>query len=156
MDDIRIKNYKIYEFMLMPNQSIFTTMEIENFMDFEDTNMSIDNGHIFDQTFQKIGMTIKHYNILKYIHDNQTEDTLNNYVDDYKNNIRDYLFKFYKLDKRLDYNFLKCWTNTYYNINNLYEIKDYISFKYFDIKRHPKNEEFQIKYLYPIVEEIMV
>ena len=156
MDDIRIKNYKIYEFMLMPNQSIFTTMEIENFMDFEDNNMSIDNGQIFDQTFNKIGKTIKNYNILKYIHDNQTEDDLNNYVDDYKKKIKDYLFKFYKLDKKLDYNFLKCWTNTYYNINSLYEIKDYISFKYFDIKRHPKNEEFQIVYLYPIVEEIMV
>ena len=120
-------------------------------------NKSIDDGQIFDQTLEKIGKTMKNYNILKYIYENENEDVLDDYVDDLKKRIKDYLIKFYKLDQKLDYNFLKCWTNTFYENNDLEEMKDYISFKYFDIRKNPENQQkFEIIYLYNIVEEIMV
>ena len=92
-------------------------------------NKSIDVGQIFDQTLEKIGKTMKNYNILKYIYENENEDVLDDYVDDLKKRIKDYLIKFYKLEQKLDYNFLKCWTNTFYINNDLEEMKDYISFK---------------------------
>ena len=155
MDDKRIKNYKINKFLMInPAGNIFITKEVDNLLDMK--NMSIDDDSIFDQTLERIGKTIKNYNILKYIHDNQDENALDNYVNDLKAKMKDYLIKFYKLDEKLDYNFLKCWTNTFYKINYLDEIKDFISFKYFDIRKNRNNrDEFEIIYLYPIVEEIM-
>jgi hypothetical protein len=119
--------------------------------------MTIDNGNIFDQTFERIGKTIYNYNILKNIYEKQNEDDLYYYVDDIKKRIKDYLIQFYELDKKINYNFLKCWTNTFYELAHLNDIKDYISFKYFDIRKNQKNDnEFEIIYLYPVVEEIMV
>ena len=156
MDDYGIKNYKINKF-LHPDFSIkdFVVKEIVNTLNMDE--MTIDNGNIFDQTFERIGKTIRNYNILKNIYEKQNEDDLYYYVDDIKKRIKDYLIKFYELDKKINYNFLKCWTNTFYELAHLNDIKDYISFKYFDIRKNQKNDnEFEIIYLYPIVEEIMV
>ena len=156
MDDYGIKNYKINKF-LHPDFSIkdFVVKEIVNTLNMDE--MTIDNGNIFDQTFERIGKTIRNYNILKNIYEKQNEDDLYYYVDDIKKRIKDYLIKFYELDKKINYNFLKCWTNTFYELAHLNDIKDYISFKYFDIRKNQKNDnEFEIIYLYPVVEEIMV
>ena len=158
LDDKGIHNYKINDF-INPNspQINFVTEEIVSTLDID--NLSIDDGHIFDQTLAKIGKTIKNYDALKYIHDYQKEEDLNKYVDELRKGILDYLMKFYKINEKPDFNFLRCWTNTYYSIDNdLKNIKDYISFKYFDIRKNPdiNKNEFEIIYLYPIVEEIMV
>ena len=156
MDDKEIKNYKINRFLnFKSSENIFITEEIVDLIDVK--NMKIDNNSIYDDTLEKIGKTIKNYNILKYIHDNQNKKVLDNYVDELRKNIKDYLIKFYGLDKKHNFNFLSWWTNTFYEISKLNEIKDFISFKYFDIKKNPKKEnEFEIIYLYPIVEEVMV
>ena len=80
MDDKRIKDYKINKFLSRQYGNIFITLEIENFFDLE--NKSIDDDQIFYQTLEKIGKTMKNYNILKYIYEN--EDVLDDYIDDLK------------------------------------------------------------------------
>ena len=157
MDDKRVKDYKIDDF-IEPNHitNNFITKEIERVLDTKDFN--IDNGKIFDQTLERIGKTIKNYNILKYIYEYQKEEDLEKYVEDVKNNIMEYLIEFYKINKKPNLNFLMCWTNTFYNINSLYDKKEFISLKYFDLRKNPdlSKNEFEIIYLYPIVEEVMV
>ena len=62
MDDYGIKNYKINKF-LHPDFSIkdFVVKEIVNTLNMD--KMTIDNGNIFDQTFERIGKTIRNYTI---------------------------------------------------------------------------------------------
>ena len=158
LDDEGIHNYKVKNF-INPYliEKDFVTKEIENSLTMK--NLSIDNGNIYDQTLIKIGKTLKNYNILKYIYENQHEEDLDNYVDKQRENILTYLLEYYKLDEKIDFNFLRYWTNTYYSIDiDLKNIKDCITFKYFDIRKNPdeNKRQFEIVYLYPIVEEIMV
>ena len=90
----------------------------------------------------KIGKTLKNYNILKYIYENQNEEDLDNYVDKQRENILTYLLEYYKLDEKIDFNFLRYWTNTHYSIDiDLKNIKDCISFKYFDIRKNPEENK---------------
>ena len=158
MDDKRIRDYKINKFLYSDEseeENYFIINEIKTVL--ETKNWKIDNGGIYDQTYERIGKNLKNYNILKYIYDVGKEDFIDNYINDTKEDIMDYLFKFYKLDEKKDLNFLKCWANTFYEIGSLKEKKDFISFNCFDIKKNDKNQqEFEIIYLYPFIEEIMV
>jgi len=134
---------------------------------FDISKLTIDNGGIFDKTLDKIGKTLKNYIALKEFSRNNNIDAMKNYVNDLKTRITNNLKDFFKLNKKIQvenetsnlinlYNILSFTVNTDYEINYIKALKNYIPFKYFDIKLNKENENIsEIVFNFELVGEVM-
>ena len=134
---------------------------------FDISYLSIDNGGIFDLTLNKIGKNLKNYFILMNFFNTKNYDAMENYVNDLKEKITNNLKDFFKLNKKIQeenegsnlinlYNILSFTVDTNYKIEYIKKIKNYIPFKYFDIKSNNDNENTsKIIFLYDLVGEVM-
>ena len=134
---------------------------------FDISKLTIDNGEIFDKTLDKIGKTLKNYIALKEFSRNNNYDAMKNYVNDLKTRMTNNLKDFFKLNKKILeenetsnlinlYNILSFTVNTDYDIDYIKTIKNYIPFKYFDIKLNKENENIsEIVFNCELVGEVM-
>ena len=135
---------------------------------FDLSNLTIDNGGLYDKTWTKIGKTLRNYIVLKDFHrNNNYNDMIKTYVKELKIRITDNLKSFFNLDKKIRkdsdnsnlmnlYNILSFTVDTDYKIDYLKEIKNLIPFKYFDIKKNNDiTKTAKIIFNFELVGEVM-
>ena len=133
---------------------------------FDISNFSIDKNNIYDKTLEKIGKTVKNYNILKKFYQEQDSKGLEKYIINLKTRIYQNLLEFFGLDNqaniiktKLDKKshlipILSFNVDTKYKNEYILKIKNNIPFKYFDIQKIDKNYS-QIVFNFPLVGEVM-
>ena len=131
--------------------------EIENIFDI--SKFKIDDGGIYDQIFEKIGKTIKNYNILTFIYiNNNNENEVNNFLKENKEKIKNNLFNFFDSGNNTiekAYSIFTFSVGIEYDQDYIKNNIDNLSFKYFDIELNYSNKTGFIKYQFPLIEEIM-
>ena len=139
--------------------------EIEEIFDI--SQLTIDNGGIFDKTWNKIGKTLKNYIALKAFFRKNNYLEMENYIKDLKERISNNLKDFFHLNKKIKednedsnlinlYSILSFTVDRDYKIDYIKEIKNIIPFKYFDIKLIQDCENtLKIVFNYELVGEVM-
>ena len=134
---------------------------------FDISNLTIDNGGIYDKTLNKIGKTLKNYIILKEFFRNNNYKEKERYEKFLKEKIKENLIDFFKLNRKVNvengdenlinlYNILSFTINTEYKLEYLKKIKNLIPFKYFDIKLLKKDDEIaKVVFNYELIGEVM-
>ena len=118
------------------------------------------NNDLADDYFYLLGRTIKNYNILEYyiINKLNIEDLIKNERAHIENNLK--IFYNYNDNKTNLIKILYFSTKKKYTINEFIDIVKYVPFKYFipQIKQDKKSKlkYIQIKYAYPLVEEVII
>ena len=125
---------------------------------------TIDYGGIFDNKLEKIGKTIKNYNILSFIYKYKKDD-LENFIEKEKIKIKDNILEFFKInaDSVIGYkdifSILTFSVDVDYDANYFKNNIDYLPLKYFNVKIKKEETEKNlgyIEYLFPLVEEALV
>lgn len=101
LNDKEIRKMKIYDLFGIENDLddmkrddiIFLSIEEVIRMD----NYSIDEGGVFDKAFDKIGKTIKNYNILSFFYKSKKNE-LNNFIDEQRLKIKKNILEFYNIN----------------------------------------------------------
>ena len=155
---MKIKNlFKTFDYMKDLYENIIYN-EIENLFDI--STFKIDDGGIYDQIFEKIGKTIKNYNILTFIYNNNNnENEVNNFLKENKEKIKNNLFNFFDSGNNTiekTYSIFTFSVGIEYDQDYIKNNIDNLSFKYFDIELNDNNKTGFIKYRFPLIEEIMV
>ena len=138
--------------------SIEDVLEIEKF--------TIDNGDIFDNNLEKIGKTIKNYNLLSFIYKYKKDD-LEKFIENEKIKIKDNILEFFNIDIKSDSSIgtKDIFSIFTFSVDVEYDEKyfknniDYLPLKYFNVKikkEEGKNIVGYIEYLFPLVEEALV
>ena len=134
-------------------------IEVDHLLD--EFNISLDSGGKFDEAFKLIGKNIKNYLALSEIK-LSNPDKLNEFLDERKNNIKTKIFDFYNIkdekDKELTFinNLFKFSVGTEYEMGYLFKIQEYIPFKYFDVIKNKKDENYaEIIYNFELVREVL-
>ena len=150
--ELKIKNLSVNLFnekSLDEDADNIIIKEVEELFDL--SNLTIDNGGLYDKTWTKIGKTLRNYIVLKDFHgNNDYHGMIQTYVKNLKIGITDNLKSFFNLDKKIKkdndnlnlinlYNILSFTVDTDYKIDYLKRIKNLIPFKYFDIKKNNDN-----------------
>ena len=122
--------------------------------------LTIDNGGAYDKQLKKLGNGLKYYNKLNYFHSENKWGDLLDYMNRIECRIRDNLLKFFKIGdfkKNPNIGILSSFsTNVRYSKTKLNEIIKNIPLKYFEIvKAKNLNDEYIIKFSFPLVGEIM-
>ena len=149
LNDKDIRLYKIQNlfgsFNMKKNPDNMIILEIDCLLD--EINFTIDNGGIFDDAFEKLGKNIKNYIALLEQYSIAGRD-LENFLIKQKKHIENNIFDFYEIqnleDEKLEFisNLFYFCAGTKYKINYLSKIQNYIPFKYFDVIRSEKNNEY--------------
>lgn len=163
LNDKDIRYYKIQK--LFGSSSIknkpdnMTILEIDHLLD--EINLSIDNGGEFDNAFEQLGKNIKNYIALLEEYTSPFKD-LDGFLSSKKQLIIQNIFDFYKIEDLKDSNlsFISNLFNfsvgTEYEIKYLAKIQDFIPFKYFDVIKSEKNEEYaEIIYNFQLVKDAL-
>ena len=155
---MKIKNlFKTFDYMNDLYENIIYN-DIEDIFDI--SKFKIDDEGIYDKIFEKIGKTIKNYNILTFIYNNNNnENELNNFLNENKEKIKNNLLNFFDLGNNTiekTYSIFTFSVGFEYDQDYIKNNIDNLSFKYFDIKLDNNNKTGFIKYRFPLIEEIMV
>jgi hypothetical protein len=159
MNNKDIRKYKIDYLDKKINRSNpkgYNLCEIESL----EYDTRIDNGGIYDQAVKKLGGGLKYYNIFKYYYEHDQEEKMIDFIDTLKLHIRKNLLDFFEMDEnfeaQINLNILCCFsTDVNYSKDNILKIKDYIPFKYFDIKINEESNEYEIVFLFELVGEVL-
>ena len=166
--ELKIKNLSINLFEERDSDDNSDNMVIKEINEiFDISNLTIDNGGIYDKTLNKIGKTLKNYIILKEFFRNNNYKEKERYEKFLKEKIKENLIDFFKLNRKVNvengdenlinlYNILSFTINTEYKLEYLKKIKNLIPFKYFDIKLLKKDDEIaKVVFNYELIGEVM-
>ena len=166
--ELKIKNLSINLFEERDSDDNSDNMVIKEINEiFDISNLTIDNGGIYDKTLNKIGRTLKNYIILKEFFRNNNYKEKERYEKFLKEKIKENLIDFFKLNRKVNvengdenlinlYNILSFTINTEYKLEYLKKIKNLIPFKYFDIKLLKKDDEIaKVVFNYELIGEVM-
>ena len=166
--ELKIKNLSINLFEERDSDDNSDNIVIKEINEiFDISNLTIDNGGIYDKTLNKIGKTLKNYIILKEFFRNNNYKEKEKYEKFLKEKIKENLIDFFKLNKKVNvengdenlinlYNILSFTINTEYKLEYLKKIKNLIPFKYFDIKLLKKDDEIaKVVFNYELIGEVM-
>ena len=166
--ELKIKNLSINLFEERDSDENSDNIVIKEINEiFDISNLTIDNGGIYDKTLNKIGKTLKNYIILKEFFRNNNYKEKERYEKFLKEKIKENLIDFFKLNKKVNvengdenlinlYNILSFTINTEYKLEYLKKIKNLIPFKYFDIKLLKKDDEIaKVVFNYELIGEVM-
>ena len=166
--ELKIKNLSINLFEERDSDENSDNIVIKEINEiFDISNLTIDNGGIYDKTLNKIGKTLKNYIILKEFFRNNNYKEKERYEKFLKEKIKENLIDFFKLNRKVYvenwdenlinlYNILSFTINTEYKLEYLKKIKNLIPFKYFDIKLLKKDDEIaKVVFNYELIGEVM-
>ena len=166
--ELKIKNLSINLFEERDSDENSDNIVIKEINEiFDISNLTIDNGGIYDKTLNKIGKTLKNYIILKEFFRNNNYKEKERYEKFLKEKIKENLIDFFKLNRKVNvengdenlinlYNILSFTINTEYKLEYLKKIKNLIPFKYFDIKLLKKDDEIaKVVFNYELIGEVM-
>ena len=166
--ELKIKNLSINLFEERDSDENSDNIVIKEINEiFDISNLTIDNGGIYDKTLNKIGRTLKNYIILKEFFRNNNYKEKERYEKFLKEKIKENLIDFFKLNRKVNvengdenlinlYNILSFTINTEYKLEYLKKIKNLIPFKYFDIKLLKKDDEIaKVVFNYELIGEVM-
>ena len=166
--ELKIKNLSINLFEERDSDENSDNIVIKEINEiFDISNLTIDNGGIYDKTLNKIGKTLKNYIILKEFFRNNNYKEKERYEKFLKEKIKENLIDFFRLNKKVNvengdenlinlYNILSFTINTEYKLEYLKKIKNLIPFKYFDIKLLKKDDEIaKVVFNYELIGEVM-
>ena len=166
--ELKIKNLSINLFEERDSDQNSDNIVIKEINEiFDISNLTIDNGGIYDKTLNKIGKTLKNYIILKEFFRNNNYKEKERYEKFLKEKIKENLIDFFKLNRKVNvengdenlinlYNILSFTINTEYKLEYLKKIKNLIPFKYFDIKLLKKDDEIaKVVFNYELIGEVM-
>ena len=166
--ELKIKNLSINLFEERDSDENSDNIVIKEINEiFDISNLTIDNGGIYDKTLNKIGKTLKNYIILKEFFRNNNYKEKERYEKFLKEKIKENLIDFFRLNRKVNvengdenlinlYNILSFTINTEYKLEYLKKIKNLIPFKYFDIKLLKKDDEIaKVVFNYELIGEVM-
>jgi len=146
-----VKDIKTSSILKSDIQSKYLPSELNNFIcDKKFSNIK------YQQIFEKVGKILKNYHEISQIKD---EKKLNEYYKNKKEKIKEKIIKFLSKGKsdllavKEELNLMKNSVNINYTKEEIQKLFDIIHFKYFGVKNNGTN--YQIFYLYPIVEEAL-
>ena len=163
LNDKDIRFYKIQKLFDTPKNikkaDNIIIIEVDHLLD--DFEISLDNGGKFDEAFKTLGKNIKNYIALSEIMISHP-DKLDEFLIEKKNNIKMKILDFYNIKEESDNdltvinNLFKYSVGTEYEIDYLSKIQDYIPFKYFDVIKNKKNENYaEIIYNFELVKDAL-
>ena len=151
MNNTDVKDIKILSLLKSDMQSKYLPSELNNIVcDKEFSKIK------YQQIFEKLGKTLKNYHEISQIKD---EKKLDEFYRNKKEKIKEKIIKFLNKGKngvlthKDAYNLMKFSVNILYTKEEIKKLFDIIHFKYFGVKNIGTN--YQIFYLYPIVEETL-
>ena len=146
--ELKIKNLSIKLFnekVMNEDADNIIIKEVNQLFDL--SNLTIDEGGLYDKTWNKVGKTLKNYIVLKDYYKNKDYFGMtNNYIKNLTIKITKNLKSFFNLNQKIEenndnskimilHNVLSFTVETDYKIDYLKRIKNLIPFKYFDIKK---------------------
>ena len=165
MNDKDVRNYKLSTLFgeeIQKKTENMIIIEIKEVVDISPL-LEIDKNGKYDKALEKLGKTFKSLNELKDIYYFYNYDQLNKYMEEKRKKIKENLLEFFKIKGlngqiELDniYNILYFSVGKDYQLDYLKKIKNYIPFKYFNIKKCENNDELAyIEYNFPLVQEVL-
>ena len=166
--ELKIKNLSIKLFnekVMNEDADNIIIKEVNQLFDL--SNLTIDEGGLYDKTWNKVGKTLKNYIVLKDYNKNKDYFGMtNNYIKNLTIKITKNLKSFFNLNQKIEenndnskimilHNVLSFTVETDYKIDYLKRIKNLIPFKYFDIKKNDIYNTAKITLNFELVGEVM-
>ena len=166
--ELKIKNLSIKLFnekVMNEDADNIIIKEVNQLFDL--SNLTIDEGGLYDKTWNKVGKTLKNYIVLKDYYKNKDYFGMtNNYIKNLTIKITKNLKSFFNLNQKIEenndnskimilHNVLSFTVETDYKIDYLKRIKNLIPFKYFDIKKNDIYNTAKITLNFELVGEVM-
>ena len=159
MNNKDIREYKVKHIinnLYQQNTIGHLLVEINNL----EYDLSIDKGGIYDKNLRRLGNGLKYYNILYNYYVKKTEFEMIQFVSTTKEHIKYNIRDFYKINKdkyeASDCQLLgKFSAGVPYSSEELKKIMYNIPFKYFDVIKDEKKQEYIITFSFPLVEEVL-